>query len=249
MDSAHQYLQGNGIQDITFSDITNALRKVATQPHGYTPEDRLDVFQLCYGLGFLHKEQPRPGTQKATYIFASPIHRRYAELLDTNKKMILLTGVRVAYRQLCPGPEPGTSAERITLQQTCLNAIQRFSPSVLQARPTQSPGRWGIPEAAFQDEMYCCLNYELHNLPILSEYSHTKDGRVDFYIFDKKWGIEVLQCGSKIEVAKHAARFTTGGKYREWNVFEDYIILNFCSKSTVQEVEVEGSVFPIIRKV
>ncbi len=162
--------------------------------------------------------------------------------------MILLIGVRVAYGQLCPGPEPGTGAERISLQQICLNAIQRFSPFVLQAQSTQSPGRWGFPEAAFQDEMYCCLNYELHNLPILSEYSNTNDGRVDFHIFDEKWGIAVLQCGSKAEVAKHAARFTTGGKYREWNIFEDYIILNFCSKSTVQEIEIEGNVFPAIRK-
>ena len=78
----------------------------------------------------------------------------------------------------------------------------------------------GIPEAAFQDEIYCCLNHELHNLPILSEYSHTKDGRVDFYIYKKKWCIEVLQCGNKAELAKHIARFATGGKYRAWNIFE-----------------------------
>ena len=135
----------------------------------------------------------------------------------------------------------------MTLRQTCLNAIERFSPSVLQNRSMQSCGHWGIPEAAFQDEMYCSLNYELHNLPVLSEYSHTKDGRVDFYIFDKKWGIEVLQCGSKTEIAKHAARFAPGGKYREWNIFEDYIILNFCSKSTVRKLEIEGNVFPVIR--
>ena len=111
----------------------------------------------------------------------------------------------------------------------------------------QSRGRWGIPEAAFQDELYCALSYELQNLPVLSEYAHTKDGRVDFYIFDKKWGIEVLQCGSKTEIAEHAARFATGGKYREWNIFEDYVILNFCSKSTVRTMEVEGNVSPVIR--
>lgn len=78
MSTVHQYLRGNGVQGITFSDITNALRKVVTQPHGYTPEDTLDVFQLCYALGFLHKEKPRRGSRNATYIFASPIHRRYA---------------------------------------------------------------------------------------------------------------------------------------------------------------------------
>jgi hypothetical protein len=135
----------------------------------------------------------------------------------------------------------------MTLLQTCLNAIERFSPSVLQTGSTQSRVRWGISEAAFQDEMYCCLSYELHNLPILSEYSHTKDGRIDFYIFEKNWGIEVLQCGSKTEIAEHAARFAIGGKYREWNIFEDSVILNFCSTSTIREIEIEGNVVPNTR--
>ena len=95
--------------------------------------------------------------------------------------------------------------------------------------------------------MYCCLNYELRNLPILFEYSHTKDGRVDFYVFDKKWCIEVLQCGSKARIAEHAARFATGENYRTWNICEDYIILNFCSKSTLSEIDLEDNVFPSIR--
>ena len=91
--------------------------------------------------------------------------------------------------------------------------------------------------------MYCALNFELHNLPILSEYSHTKDGRIDFFIFDKKGGIEVIQCGSVSKIAEHAARFAAGGRYREWNIFKDYIILNFCSKSTVRKIEIEGNEF------
>lgn len=95
--------------------------------------------------------------------------------------------------------------------------------------------------------MYCALNYELQNLPILSEYSHTKNGRIDFFVFDRKWGIEVLQCGSMSEIAEHAARFAAGGRYREWNIFKDYIILNFCSKSTVQTIEIEGNGFPVTR--
>ena len=89
--------------------------------------------------------------------------------------------------------------------------------------------------------MYCCLNYELEGLPILSEYAHTKDGRIDFYVFDRKWGIEVLQSGSKTDIKKYADRFLLGRKYRAWNIFEDYIILNFCSKFKLQTVEIEGN--------
>ena len=121
-----------------------------------------------------------------------------------------------------------------------------MSPSVLQTRSMQPRDCGVIPEAAYQDEMYCALNYELQNLPILSEYSHTKDGRIDFFIFQKKWGIEVLQGGSMSQIAEHAARFASGGRYREWNIFEDYIILNFCSKSTVRKIEIEGKGFPVI---
>ena len=100
----------------------------------------------------------------------------------------------------------------------------------------------------FQDELYSCLNQELCNLPILTEYSHTKDGRIDFYIFDRKWGIEILSSGSKAKVMEHAARFTAGGKYHAWNILEDYIILNFCSRSTIQTINLEGIIFSIFLK-
>lgn len=102
----------------------------------------------------------------------------------------------------------------------------------------KSNGSGGIPEAAFQDETYCAL---IRNLSIRFEYSPTKHGRVDFFIFDNKWAIEVLQYGSISQIAEHAARFTAGGRYREWNIFEDYTILNFCSKTTVQTIKIKGN--------
>ncbi|KAF2875670.1 hypothetical protein BDV95DRAFT_591127 [Massariosphaeria phaeospora] len=194
---------------ISFSDVVQALREVAIRPSGLTrlPQD-FDVFAFCYKMGYLHVEQSRPKSDEK----------------------------RMAYRRLFPGPEPGTSLEKVGLQQVCINAIARFSPSALQPRPSRSNKRWGIPEAAFQDEIYCCLNRELRNLPILTEYSHTNDGRIDFYIFDQKWGIEVMQCGSGKELAEHVSRFEAGGKYAEWNIIEDYIILNFCTESALRKI-------------
>ncbi|TGO40033.1 hypothetical protein BHYA_0043g00190 [Botrytis hyacinthi] len=172
---------------LKYSDVANAMRKVARLPKGYTElrTNNMDALAFFYRMGFLHAEYLKHGSSEVTYIFASPIHKR------------------IAYRRLIPGPPAETSSNTITLQQACLNAIERFSTSVLHHRSPssninfQSNTNWGIPEAVFSDEIYCCLNQELHNLPILSEYAETKDGRIDFFIFGKRWGIEILQSGNK----------------------------------------------------
>ncbi|KAM0180802.1 hypothetical protein ACHAPF_002095 [Botrytis cinerea] len=215
---------------LKYSDVIDAMRKVARLLNGYTESRRnnMDALAFCYKMGFLHAEYSQYGSSEITYIFASPIHRR------------------VAYRRLIPGPPPGTASDTITLQQACLNAIERFSTSVLHRRSTssniscKSSPDWGIPEAVFQDEMYCCLNHELHNLPILSEYAETKDGRIDFFVFGKKWGIEILQSGDNGRLEEHANRFQSGGKYHKWGILEDYIILNFCSKSSLDALKIKG---------
>lgn len=195
------------------------------QPDGLTRlQGDFDAFAFCHKWGLLHTEQPILGRNKEVkFSFASPLHRR------------------VAYRRLFPGREPDAVLKNLSLLQICTNAIARFSPGTLQNRRyPQSNRSWGIPEAAFQDELYCCLNLELHYLPILSEYSHTKNGRIDFYVADRRWGIEVLQCGSKADIAEHTARFVTGGKYGKWGVMDDFIILNFCPRSALREVYIEG---------
>lgn len=209
---------------IRLLDVKKALREVAMQPDKLTRKQKdFDAFAFCHKQGLLHTEQPVPGSQESTFSFASPLHRR------------------VAYRRLFPGREPDAIVKDVSLQQICTNAIARFSPAALQIRQySRSRGGWGIPEAAFQDELYCCLNLELRYLPVLSEYSHTIDGRIDFYVSDKKWGIEVMQCGSATEIAKHIARFETGGTYYGWNIMDDYIILNFCSKAALQRVKPKG---------
>ncbi|TEY39224.1 hypothetical protein BOTCAL_0466g00060 [Botryotinia calthae] len=214
---------------LKYSDVIDAMRTVARLPNGYTEsrKNNMDALAFCYKMGFLHAEYSQCGSSEITYIFASPIHRR------------------IAYRRLIPGPPPGTTSDTITLQQACLNAIERFSPSVLHHRSpssnisSKSNPNWGIPEAVFQDEMYCCLNRELHNLPILSEYAETKDGRIDFFIFGKKWGIEILQSGDNGRLQEHANIFQSGGKYHKWGILEDYIILNFCSKSSLDALKIK----------
>ena len=212
---------------LKLSDIQKALREVAIRPCGYTRLKRkdFDAFAYCHEMGYLHTEQPESRNKETTFLFPSPLHRR------------------VAYRRLLPGREPDAALKSISLQQVSINAITRFSPAALQSRqPIRSNKGWGIPEAAFQNELYSCLLVELRYLPILSEYSHTRDGRIDFYISGQRWGIEVLQCGTSANIATHAARFTAGGNYQKWGILNDYIILNFCPRSALRDIKIQGKV-------
>lgn len=62
--------------NIHFFDVVNALRLVATQPRGYTPENKSEVLEFCHRMGYLHTEETQIGGKLVTYTFASPIHRR-----------------------------------------------------------------------------------------------------------------------------------------------------------------------------
>jgi hypothetical protein len=183
--------QADQYNHLRLLDIKKALQDVARHPSGLTYNPKyLDAFAFCHKMGLLHTENLTPRSRETTFTFASPLHRR------------------VAYRCLFPGREPDAVLNNLSLQQICSNAIARFSPGTLNKRRySKSDRNWGISEAAFQDELYCCLNLELDYLPILSEYSHNKDGRIDIYISDKKGGIKLLQCGSSTEMANHIDRF------------------------------------------
>lgn len=80
----HSYMNGDEFRKsrfeaITFSDVVNTLRQVATQPQGYTPKSRSAVLDFCHHVGYLYMQQIWPGSDMITYTFASPIHRRYVQ--------------------------------------------------------------------------------------------------------------------------------------------------------------------------
>ena len=155
----------------------------------------------------------------------------------------------MAFRRLIAGPALEASPDTRSLLDVCIAAIKRFSPATLQSRRTQPTDQWYIPEAALQDEMYRCLFQELDRSVILSEYSHTRSGRVDFLVDDKKWGIELLQNGTEGDILEHSNRFGSSGKYHRWGVIKDYIIINFCSPATKRDLQDTGkiTVFSFLR--
>ena len=93
----------------------------------------------------------------------------------------------------------------------------------LQARPL---------EAQYQDGFYRGFNHVAgQGVPISSEWSRTKDGRVDFYITEKKWAVELLRDHDK--VGEHISQFQESEKYYPWlmdTMAEDLIVIN-CATS------------------
>jgi hypothetical protein len=68
-------------------------------------------------------------------------------------------------------------------------------------------------------------------VPISSEWSQKGDGRVDFWIPQKRWGIELLRDHNR--VTEHCNRFKKGGRYYPWieaGMLKDWIIID-CATS------------------
>ena len=91
-------------------------------------------------------------------------------------------------------------------------------------------------EAQYQDEFYRSFNHLAgRGVPICSEWSRTSDGRVDFYIPEKKWAIELLRDHARVN--EHISRFKEGGRYYPWlkeNMVEDWIIIDCASSPPLQ---------------
>ena len=64
----------------------------------------------------------------------------------------------------------------------------------------------------YPDEFYKAFNIVVRRgVPISSEWSGTKDDRVDFQIPEKKWAVELLRDHSRVD--EHISRFKEGRKY------------------------------------
>jgi hypothetical protein len=114
--------------------------------------------------------------------------------------------------------------------------LRGFSAAALRnpVRTRVSSRRATFVEAQYQQEFYrslykltegaCCVSPEYGG-----QTSSTRKGRIDFFIGTKRWGIELLRDGDRID--GHVSRFQAGGAYHPWTVsgnMDDYVILDFC---------------------
>ena len=170
-----------------------------------TTEDQAALEQ-CFKQGWLHATEDDSGD--ILYIFTTCLHQWFVEYF---------LGTDGIHRPLIMDED---------LLRFVINVIQLFSPTQLSSKRTiiGTSNTQRPPEAQFQDEFYrCCHVHSRGSLISFPEYGDA-NGRIDFYIPLKQWGVELLRDGNKLE--SHSSRFTGPGAYAKI-AFKDYIILDF----------------------
>lgn len=103
--------------DIKFSDVVRVMSQVAMKRDGYTHlQTSFDAFAFCHKQGFLHTEPSAgPDKRKLTYVFASPIHRRYTV---TIRKMMVMLNVALELRT-CASYQVPTQTQHQMAARSC----------------------------------------------------------------------------------------------------------------------------------
>jgi len=197
-------------------NITALLREVIRKecivcPDKYLTSDPNDddsrkaALRKIFRSGWFHTEI-RADIKGVLYTFASPLHRRCIDWM--------VNGLPLESR-----------ITESNLLEFALAVIQRFSRQGLEKREIGLKAQ-SIPEAQFRDEFYSA-SFKHANGSVSFPELGTKNGRIDFFIRLKKWGVEVLRDGNRL--SQHARRFTEG-EYGEWiekGWMADYIIIDF----------------------
>lgn len=124
-----------------------------------------------------------------------------------------------------------------TVKELCFTAISQFCPHHLQNHMRKAshlaiksaqmgPHETLPPEAQYADELYHCLHKVTNEKCIVHlELSYTNAGRIDFFLKDNLWGIELLREGDRLQ--EHLDRFKGKGKYGSWKLVKDWVTLDF----------------------
>ena len=165
---------------------------------------------FCHRYGWIHSEQL---SGKTYYTFSSPLHAIY-----------------VSWR-LIPTTIP---CPFTTIWDMTLSILKKFTPSQLS-----SPSRIGMAfsdrpmEARYQFEFYrglfAATGGGVRICPELFTAPGACTSRINFFIPEKKWGIELIREGTPSSLSEHSSRFGLGSKYGVWlasNDMVDYIILD-----------------------
>ncbi|BCR89602.1 ATP-binding protein [Aspergillus chevalieri] len=200
------------------SEVSNILNKITEE--GSVPFDLNDAdIRFCYQNGWIHRVA-LDGDDIA--VLPSRLHEKYIEyLIGTMSK-----------------PLP---ARFDSLQKLCKEILSKFSIMNLrnsaEGKKMSTASQPRPVEAQYQAEFYRGFVHTAgQGVPISTEWSRTRNGRVDFYIPEKKWAIELLR--DHIEVNEHISRFKEGGKYHPWlkeKMVKDWIIIDCATSLPTKE--------------
>jgi hypothetical protein len=200
-----RYLQIPGVADLLGRVVLVGMESVIV-PIPFSNEKMDPALELCHKNGWLYHEQPEPSEARLEYVFSSPLHKRYVQWMLFGQTQ---------------------SIKEDKLFEFAFAVIRKFLPqNLVEPRHLKSTIQT-IPEAHFQDEFYrACCSHTKNCVVSFPEFG-TKNGRIDFFIPSKKWGVGLLRNGNRLH--PHAERFTDGeyGKWMHDGTMEDYIILDF----------------------
>lgn len=113
-----------------------------------------------------------------------------------------------------------------SLESLCEEVLRHFSRKNIRASINASSSR--PVESSFQVEFYRAFTCLVgHGAGLSSEWSYTSEGRVDFWVHDLGWGVEILRDGDRLR--NHCNRFRRSGQYGDWikkGVLKDWIIID-----------------------
>ncbi|KAL2820427.1 hypothetical protein BJX63DRAFT_313624 [Aspergillus granulosus] len=185
-------------------------------PHEETYKD----LDHCYRQSWLYKTVKEDGT--VVYVLPSRLHEKWVEYL-IGEEMRPLPSQFQTLRQLVMPILKGFSST---------NLKNSFEGKILSSAASYRP-----VEAQYHDEFYRVFNKVAgRGVPIRSEWSRTRQGRIDFWIQEKKWAIELLRDHNQID--EHIARFYRDGKYYNQikeGIIQDWIIVS-CAISMPNKV-------------
>jgi len=192
------------LQNVAIADI---FSRVLRDGYVDSPDDTTgsyhDNLMVCFRNGWLHSDKKDHSGDTVIYFFASLLHRWFVEwkLWDRYSPPTIITDDILTF---------------------AIDIIKKFSPKRLATERTlPSGGIQSVPEAQYQVEFYrCCSSGSIVTFP---EYGFGQ-GRVNFYIPAKEWGVELLCNGDRL--AEHSGRFSSKGSYATTLSLSDYIILD-----------------------
>ncbi|KAL2005990.1 hypothetical protein VTN00DRAFT_9644 [Thermoascus crustaceus] len=203
------------------AEAAGTLSKILEEGNMQFDSDDVGM-QTCYERGWLHRISVGEYDTDEVAVLPSRLHEKWLE--------------HIIGRNATPLPERFDQLGKLCLE-VLSNFLMMNLRDAVQGKKMSTAARYRPMEAQYQDEFYRSFNLLAgRGVPICSEWSRTGDGRVDFYIPEKKWAIELLRDHDRVN--EHISRFKEGGKYYSWlkeKMVEDWRIINCASSPPISE--------------